>query len=568
MSFIVVHNNDSKIIQNGNQFVINENYIFKDTFLQILKDKNAQNIIKIRGENCKELIFFGDVIFKEKKVPDSLFWSYDLLAELKGNFVFLIIKEEEIIIGNSYFSLLPVYYSIFEGSIKVSDNFEELTGNTINVNRQYVLERLLFNYTLSNQTLDNKINILPINSVIILHQGNYTIYQHTDISNLYTDSPQKIENSKEELVDYCINSVKEYLPEEPYYTAFTSGFDGRCMVAAGMYHQKKFATYSFGTLEAEDILIPQKIANRLGVTFDPIILNEKYINDNYLSSALNMVKNSYGQSTISRAHYQYAALILQEKTRYIVSGNFGSELFRAAHLDGVMTSNVFYDWITGNMPLTLDALILKYPKYSFLRHSFFEDVYVELLQTVSKRRDLIDKKLPLGARLYYLLWEETIRNYFGSELTMQQNYLFHRSPFLDFNFFKVIQGTEFSGAYGGFKEKSLSKRLRGQLFYAHFLKKTNPVLYKSLTGKGYRPIDIISFAGKLNLIKGKLINKYKKPPIDPFCSSAPFNKHKQIFDTYIDNKLFNIDGNLLEEDVMKTITSFSYYLNHYKKNNY
>ncbi len=94
-------------------------------------------------------------------------------------------------------------------------------------------------------------------------------------------------------------------------------------------------------------------------------------------------------------------------------------------------------------------------------------------------------------RFYRFVLEEIFRKYFGPELVMQSGYLRNRTPYLSLPFFQSLNETVWAGVHARLFEKQKNKRMKGQLFYAAFLRRTDPQLYRLPTNKGYSPADVL-----------------------------------------------------------------------------
>ena len=121
------------------------------------------------------------------------------------------------------------------------------------------------------------------------------------------------------------------------------------------------------------------------------------------------------------------------------------------------------------------------------------------------------------------------------------------------------------------------KRYNGQLFYAYLIRKTNPIIYKQITGKGYSPEDLLTKTGKYritkNFVKKRLARRMSKPVLDNFSimSSLNYNnnnfhrinKFKEYFNTKIISEYLNntskIENESVRDNLMKSL-SLSYLL--------
>lgn len=508
-----------------------------------------------------EMTVFGDLIeapnFSWDQATD---WSQKAL----GNFIAIYQGEEGLRILPSMFNLIPTFFYRIEDEWWISDRMDLLLDSAkipLNPSKEYILERLFFNYTLTNRSIIEGIRLFPINSHLVFEGQEPRFIEHTNIFDFYCDKPKSLKKSRKDLVKVFSDQVGKYLPNEKYASAFTGGFDGRCVVAAGLFNKKDFESFSFGIPSASDVELPANAARKGKFKYRCIKLDQGYLERDFKKQAEGMISDSHGMSTLSRAHYRYGSIDLAKEFSFLVSGNFGSELFRAAHLDGVMTSNIFYHWLKEGLPANLKELLKIFPKQNVVDEEEYQAAYINLISDLQKRKEEIPA-IPLNAQLYFFMWEETIRNYFGPEIAMQQRFIAHRSPFLDYKFFKKLQETEFSGAYGNFRERNLAKRMKGQMFYAHFLKATNKVLFKALTGKGYRPSDLLNPLGMGRIITGKLLKKKVEGDKDPLLASAGFDRYKDFWAENLKQVIQLLGLNLKgDERSQKTVLSIAIYLN-------
>lgn len=531
----------------------------KDNSIWHDNNLKGQKVFKRSIDGAKFLIF-GDLV-SESKASKLSKWT----KESKGNFIAIKEGPTQIEVISSMFSILPIFYEIEGNKVWISDRIEYIVNANIkerNWSSIHLLERLLFNYTLTNRTYFDSIKQLDVHTVLTLNSKGIEFSKHTDIFKLYKQKPNSILKSRKKVISFFEDTVKKYLVSEPYAVAFTGGFDGRCIVAASLKHNTQFLSYSFGNQNSMDVQIPKSIADKHKINYRFLDLNDDYVNNLFEDHAREIVSESGGMSTFSRAHYHFGSKKLGNEFEYLLSGNFGSELFRSAHLDGVMTTNVLYTWIKDGLPKTWTKFIKEYPKFNFLKSTEFEKPYNILVNELDDLRKTLPD-IPLNAKLYYFLWSHTLRNYFGAELIMQQKHIIHRSPFLDFDFFVLLQNTLFSGAHGNFREKNLIKRLKGQLFYAYYLKKTNKLLFNEITGKGYKPSDILSPGGLMKMaVKKGVKKKTVIDDSDPLNVNKGFKKIEEKIvnkaETYFENYFHHFPSK--DERHFKTILSLSIFL--------
>jgi hypothetical protein len=156
---------------------------------------------------------------------------------------------------------------------------------------------------------------------------------------------------------------------------------------------------------------------------------------------------------------------------------------------------------------------------------FFESETEALIADLEQYLDKI-RILDPNQRFYYFVYNELLRKYFGPELVMQSRYFNNRTPYLNFQFFKELNRTVWSGVHARLFEKMKSRRMKGQMFYATHLKRHCPEFYHLDTNKGYTPADVLE-SWRLPLIAAKVLwHKYLNyKDIDDNSVLAYFQKY-------------------------------------------
>lgn len=520
--------------------------------LQDLFVRRPPEWIHYEGSHC-ELILWGDPAGGDEFVrsiegptdPDQV------LARFYGHYCFLLLnkKEREIIAGNSFLSILPVYYYEINGETVLSGNAINL-GKHLGldvISRRFILETVLFNYPLFNHSLVEKISLLPSNSYMKLGRGALSFVKHTRIEDYFSSDPVPWRNAAGMLTDAFLETVKKYLPSGKYINALTGGFDSRTLVAAGKAAGGDMLCYSFGAPGSKDVEIPDRVTSIAGIPYRKILLDDDYARNESLRNGLDFVLNSSGSASFARGHYLYAVRTMAEHSGYMLTGNFGSELFRAANVRGVVFSpNLVALYSNGN-PDEAMKIIMNSRESGFLRMESFGE---ELEQLKDDIRTLpcysnACRHLTLNQRFYLFVFEEAFRKYFGAEMVNQFSYLRNRTPYVDHQFLKTILGTGFAGVYSDFFERNPFRRYKGQVLYAHIIMKAYPELGRIVTDKGYCPNDLLTLTGKMKVVRGymrKKANKAKALP-DPYSVDRAFSHNLDFYRKVpVDYAIFNRDA--------------------------
>ena len=472
---------------------------------------DESKLLKLRwGKD--NLIIGGDpigieTIGRRSSGPGDRFDMPEFLHSVAGHYyaVHLGGNEGDISVSSSLFSIFPIFwyedtrFTLVSSSVSL---IAALPGVKATINRQFILQQMLFNYPLFNDTLYQEIKLLPSNHAIRYYQGELTFLKHTEIADYYTDNPRPWRQSSSDLTDLFLQTYERYIPKSKANISFTGGFDGRTLVACAQHFGQDFGAFSFGTRINEDVLIPLKQSRSLGIPFKPIYLDEEtYVRKAYYENGKELIHLSSDYSNFLYVHFLHSAKLLSEDAPYLFTGYFGSELFRAFHITGAMVPRELFSFMAERDENKWIQRVTSSPKLAYINLQMFRKELDELIETLSAyRKSLLSSTESPSQRFHTLVMEEILRKFFGPIIFAQFNYLTVRTPFLDNTFVKELFLTELAGVNNEFFTQNPVKRLRGQYLYATVINRTYPGLGQLPTQKGYRPIDLLSFPGNLRIV--------------------------------------------------------------------
>jgi asparagine synthetase B (glutamine-hydrolysing) len=448
--------------------------------------KGVQSLLSLDLGKAGILHLLGDPIGAEDfAVKGGAIDLAALFQQVRGHYYWIHQQEGEIRLGSSFGAIYPLYYHSEGEQVQVSSSSFYLAehGDPGQLNRRYLLERLLFNYPFFQHTPWSDIHLLPAHAALRITEGGIKVEKPFAIEDHFGEGMRSDKSGMEQLCGVFDEECRHFLPDVPFAISFTGGFDGRTLLAAARNAgHKEFFTYSFGMPEEEDVTFPLAQAGKTGIPYLPIYLGSDYVERHAFDSALAFLEMSEYNGNLGRPHYHYAARLLSEKTKCILTGNFGSELFRAMHQPGVMMSEALIRIFSRPDGSWRDFLQEKAgPCFAGEVESLIADVEAYLAKGAA---------LTPNQRFYRFVIEEIFRKYFGPELVMQSHLLRNRTPYLSLRFFKALNDTMWSGVHAGLFEKQKSKRMKGQQFYAAYLRRADPQLYRLPTNKGYSPADV------------------------------------------------------------------------------
>ncbi len=497
-----------------------------------------------------QLILWGDPIGDEEfiKNHDDKIDEQLIVNNIYGHYYYVLLdkKQGTLIIGNSLFSLLPLYYSEVNGRLIFSNNafaLGEYLGLN-NISRKFILETMLFNYPLFNQSIIENIMLVPSNSCIKIDSGSWRISKHTGVENWFSADPLSWRKSADMTSSLFLEIVKRYLPAEKYFSSLTGGFDSRTLVSAGLLYGKDFSCYSFGSAGSKDTEIPEELSEKAGLSYVKILLDQDYVESENLNNGLEFVYNASGTASFARAHYLYAAKTLGIARKYIITGNFGSELLRAVHVRGVVFSPNLVTLYNCKNPDKALGIIENSREMKFVNMKRLSGPWDQLKQELSGLScyDSNYGYLTKNQRFYVFVFEEVFRKYFGAEMVNQFNHVKNRTPYLDIDFMKHILSTKLAGIYSDFFEHNPFWRYKGQVLYAHIVKKAYPLLGEFTTDKWYSPVDLLTKTGKFNILKGYLKKKmnHSYSNTDPCAVNQSYLQNRDYYKQIpVNGELFN-----------------------------
>lgn len=473
-----------------------------------------------------------------------------LLSLAKGHYYFILRHKPKglLWVGNSQYGILPIYFHERGDSLMLSNNALDL-GRFARVKRlskRFILETSLFQYPLFDASPIEGVRLLPANSSIRVEPSGWRIVKHSRVADDFAAQPVSWKKAASGMGDAFLHSFASYLPPVSFAISLTGGFDGRTLVSAGLRSGASFSCFCFGADESPDMPIASRLAGAAGVPFMPINLDKEYVREDSLTCGLDFVRGASGAATFARAHYLHAARRLAPQTGYILTGDFGSELLRSAHVTGaVISPNLHRVFAAPNAEEAFRAVSAS-DSWRFLNRESFRR------EADSLREDLANLPcfareyggLTRNQRFYVYMLEEVFRKYFGAEIVNQFRCLRNRTPFLDRDFLKALFGTGLAGVCSGYFEHNPLKRYKGQVLYAHIIRRTYPAFGGMMTDKGYRPDDLLDFGGLARIFSHYARRRFRRPCVsaDPFAVTRSFAANRDYFMSQeIDGKLFDID---------------------------
>ncbi|EMS77666.1 putative asparagine synthetase AsnA [Desulfotignum phosphitoxidans DSM 13687] len=415
-------------------------------------------------------------------------WQYFV----KGSYVIVLFDESEkqVRTYTDFLNVLPLYYA-FDGSRLI------ISSNTAMMLKRSWIDRTpdklaltmqhLFDYMLGEHYFIK--GIRRMENARCYHFGPDGMDRRVlwDVENLKHDKLLPRKKSLELLGEQLKENVNVYARfADPLLVSLTGGFDGRTNVAMLERSPDTFKCYSYGMPGSKQIRVPQKVAERLNLTYEPIYLDDMFIEQyDELSAQASYFSN--GTAPVGFADKPFAYSRLNQYSDTIITGLFGSEVLRPLHNNKIQVNDQsFAIFLEPDLKDGIKKAVNNLEGFTFSDfnlHDYEEELYFYLKENFFDKYENYD---PV-TRFFFFIIQEGLRKYFSQEISIERVYLTTKFPYFDMDVVELIYQTTWAGMYNGFLGESKFKRRKGQLLYAHIMKKYCPEIMNIEMDRGYTP---------------------------------------------------------------------------------
>jgi asparagine synthetase B (glutamine-hydrolysing) len=440
---------------------------------------------QLTGKKCG-LLKAEEILAIRSSYPDK--WQ----SLLKGSYVIIIYNEleNELQAYTDYLNVLPLYYSFDRNKLIVSSNtafmlkrdWVDKTPDQLAFTMQH-----LFDYMLGENYFVLGIRRMENARCYSFNEKGIHTKIYWDVSELWTDKLLSGRSSLDLIAEQLKENVNLYADyATPLLVSLTGGFDGRTNMAMIGKDKAQMKCYSYGMPGSKQITIPETIAGNLHFNYEPVKLDDNFCNNYYLYNE----KSTYfsnGTAPIGFGNITYAFSRLANYSDTVLTGLFGSELLRPMNNNQIQINDqsieIFMD------PDNKEGI--KKALENRRSHQFMDfdinDQADKLQEYFQKNYFTKYKDHDRLTQLFFFLMQEGMRKYFSQEISAERVYVSTKTPYYDMDSVELIYKTTWAGLYNGFLGKSKFKRRKGQLLYAHIMKKYWPEIMQFKMDRGYKP---------------------------------------------------------------------------------
>lgn len=441
----------------------------------------------------------------------------------------------------------------------------------IEFDKASIAEHLFFNYVISDYTYIEGVSTLPNASIMSFCDGLSTKRRYWKIGDDFSTAPLP-ERESYELIDlHLLESTERLLETTQGLVNFslTGGWDSRLVLSYLMPHYRdRLRCYSFGSEQSDDVLIPKHIANREKLAYTPYILDEPYLNENFLDEAKRTVELSGGTRNFKRAHYLYAIQKMGSLSDTLLTGIFGDEVLKVGKPQGgaVISTNTVAMLEKGFDPESFNKLfelssLAKIPGLSG------KDVQDAIFERVNGLYEELRVYPTASGKYLAFRFEINLRKYFGNEASSYNDHCFCYSPFIDYGFLRAWLNTKYAGHLFDFSAPKLKYKKQSSDLYTKLVLNRYPALARYPSSRGYSMMDTTTVFGKMKIMHKRFIHKRNKPQDAFFTADTDMifadmlMRTKNVDKTIIDSGCLDMLGKTKTDAL-----SLLYWISHIQKN--
>lgn len=457
-------------------------------------------------------------------------YGEDMVHHLTGQynmFVYDALQGKALLL-NDRLGYLPLYYYEDEQVFVFASRLNSLLACAllpgIEIDEVSITEHLLFNYVLSDHTYIRQVQTLSDATCITFANKQVHKTSYWDVQELFDKPALNPRKSFVCLHEGLRQAVRKFtrLVEGQYNFSLTGGWDSRVVLSyllADKQH-KAIQTYSFGAKEADDIVVPAGIAAKEKFAYTPYVLDQHYLDHDFLQAATETIVLSGGTRNYKRAHYLHAIKQITSKSPYLLSGIFGDEVFKVGKPQG---GSVIAPNAVRLLELNFDEerflnAIETLPQIDYAVPSAMSDTEMRaaLQQRLAVLRQRYAAYKSSGQRYFAFRFTCNLRKYFGAEVNSYNDFVYGYSPFIDHDFLTALAQTRYMASRYPFQTPKLQWKAQSTWLYHALTKRNKKCLTTYPSSRGFSMQDATTLWGMVKIGYYKILQKNKRKKTDGF----------------------------------------------------
>jgi asparagine synthetase B (glutamine-hydrolysing) len=453
-------------------------------------------------------------------------YGKDFVSHITGWFNIFVYNEQtsEHLLVNDRLGFLPIYYYDCDSYFLFASKIESLLASGLMKDIEFdavtMAEHLFFNYPLSDHTYIKDIYTLPDASALVHNNSALFIRRYWNVEEFFDHTALNKKQSIEAINQGLKLSIDKLFKNTNGEINFslTGGWDSRVVLSYLLpEYKERINTYSFGAPEAEDIWVPEFIAEKEGFSYTPYKLDHNYLNNEFLENAEDTVILSNGTRNYKRTHYVYAVKQIAKNSDTLLTGIFGDEVFKVGKPQGgSVISNNAVNFIESGF--NIDSMIKQFKKSNIpgLFNIPKEELTTKLTKRLSDIKKRFGKYRTSGQQYFAFRFTLNLRKYFGHEANSYNDFVYCHSPFIDYDFLKEFARTKYMVSKYPFKKSSLKLKAQSSWLYYKLTKLNQKRLTKYPSSRAFNMKDTNTIIGLFKILNSKILKKKYRKKVDGF----------------------------------------------------
>ena len=507
-----------KIKIKENNITLYNNFIY----VELDKEDNYNSLNYFYDDQNQIIVFsYGKIILNSKNQLEVIRDRYlihgeNYLIKIPGFFclVLIDIKKKKVLLSSDILGLLKLYYSFSNFQLNFSTSIKDIIPSNFKLNKNGLLEYLLINYYITDNTLFQNIHrLLPSQTITFTDRNKKETNYFNLLEDLITIGTDNISIKDVVSASETLKEVaSDYSDASESIITLTSGLDSRLLFSALLANKAIIDGFTFGVQNNIEFEIAERISEIIDIrNYEKILLNNDYSKFittyfEYIVSTKNIDLN------INRYHYVYVwEKINNSKLKgNILTGIGGNTFVRDGLSISKQTNQLLYGLIyTQNKEATIEEFVQR--KISLLNQfNISKSDAIDYLSLIFKELKENDNFF----NHYYIKINYGIRNYFGSELSIENQIHPTYTPFFDIRYLEALAKSGYSIFSNTFLNKNKQYKVTSHRFYAEMVSLLYSKLLDIPTNRGYPLRYSLNNKNILQTLTLYYLNKRKNHIVD------------------------------------------------------
>lgn len=225
---------------------------------------------------AKGYLFYNGELYEGKRLAEFFDSLEDhsilrkLLQSVFGIFTAIKIKNNEIWLVQDVTRTFPIFYSIIDDAIFISDDtfyLKEVTSS--DVSEEAIIEFLRVLYVLGNKTILSAVKQVQAGEIVkISEEGTTREFYHTHFvtkNELFAKDFSLLKKGLKQVFENVVARLIKYADGDPIVIPLSGGYDSRLIATLlKMHGYDGVITYTYGYSDSHEVKTAKKVADKLG----------------------------------------------------------------------------------------------------------------------------------------------------------------------------------------------------------------------------------------------------------------------------------------------------------------